>query len=159
MITRYAVGANGVALLAVGWAVGGGVWAAVAGVAGLLALGAVVARRGWAGAAVVVAVAFMAEVALAGSPDWALVLLGAVLLACFLALGELHENGVDVHGTGADARAAVRPHVVPVLACVAAAVIAIVAAVLPLDGDVVVVAASIAAAACVGVLILALPQQ
>lgn len=159
MITRWAAAASGVALLAVGWAVGGGVWAAVAALVGLLALAAVVARRAWAESAVAVAAAFIAEVALAENPNWALVLIGVVLLACFLALGELHENGIHLNGADAHARSAVRPHVVPVLACVAAAVIAIVAAVLPLDGDVVVVAASIAAAACVGVLILALPQQ
>lgn len=154
MRSRWAVAANGVALLIVGWAISAQAWSAVAGAAGVLALAVVVLWRGWAEGATVVAAAFIAQLALAEDPNWLLVLVGTALLACFLAVSELYGNHI-----AGELRAIVRPHVVPVLAGTGAAVLAIVASVLPIEGDIILVAIGIAAAACVLLLIVAVTQE
>lgn len=149
MSARWPVVASGVALLAVGWAIGGQ-WAAIGAGAGILCLAAVVAVPDWVTGPVAVAAAFVAEVAVAESPNWVLVVLGAVLLACFLACSELHENRIDGGWP-----TALRPHTLPVLACAAAAVIVAAVSTLSIGDSAVVALVAVGGAVCVALLLLA----
>jgi hypothetical protein len=133
----------------VGWAIGAQ-WAAFGAGAGILCLVGVVAVPDWVTGPVVVAAAFVAEVAVAHRPNWALVVVGAVLLACFLACSEVHENRIG--GGWLDA---LHPHWLPVLACAVAAVIVAAVSTLSIGAVAVVALVAVGGAVCVALLLLA----
>jgi hypothetical protein len=149
MNTRLAVTVSGAALLGVGWAIGGQ-WAALGAAAGLACLLALLALPGWAAGPVLVAGAFVAEVAVAARANWTLVVLGGALLSCFLAASEVHGGRL-----GGGWAAMLRPHAVPVLAAVVAGVIVAAVSTLSIGSSALVALVAVGGAACVVLLLLA----
>jgi hypothetical protein len=140
--------ASGVALLGDGWAIGGH-WAAIPGAAGVLCLLAVLALPGWSVGSPLVAAAFVGQVALAAQPNRVLVVLGAALLACLLACGEVLGSRLD-----GDLPGLLRPHALPVLAAVGTGVVVAAVSTLSIGDSALVAMVAVGGAACVALLLL-----
>lgn len=86
--------AGGLAVLAAGWLAAPGLAALLAGAAGVVAVAGSAAWPGLPGLRTAVALAYLAQLATAGSVSLPAVVVGAWLLAGYLAAGEVRETGV-----------------------------------------------------------------
>lgn len=150
MKTWCAVGAIGTVLLLAGWWLSPSWPAAIAGGVGMIGVLGALVRRDWTAPPTLVGLAVVAQVALPRRPEWALVVLVTVLLALFLALGEMHQNRL---GTGRWSVAS-GPHLVPIGACVAAALLVACVYLAPTVAVAAELAVGIGAAGCAVLLLL-----